>query len=107
MKTRKRWTDEEDKVLVQLIEEYPQNLSNCFIMASERLERTKEACEFRWYGILSNPTHPKYIGTAFMAISKKRRSTNRKNHMTNISKYTPIKNKVSIWNKLLKLLRLQ
>lgn len=106
MKTRKRWTDEEDKVLVQLIEEYPQNLSKCFIMASERLERTKEACEFRWYGTLSNPTHPKYIGTAFMAISKKRRSINRKNYTVGVSKQTPVKNKVSVWNKLLKLLGL-
>lgn len=104
MKKHQRWTDEEDQVLVQLIQEYPHNKKRAFEEAALQLNRTENACIFRWYGVLGNPRNRKYIGTAFMVISRKSRYDNRTVYTRN-SKTSPTKIKYSIWNRILNIFK--
>lgn len=106
MARSKKWTNEEDKVLVQLIEKYPHNLNKAFLMASGKLERTKSACQFRWYQHLGNPNSPKHSSVCFTILSKRKQMVDRKNYIEGRSKRKPKNNKVSIWKKILNLLRL-
>ena len=71
----KRWTDEEDRRLLQQIRVFPQNLSKCFTIVSEVIGRTPTACAARWYTKLSkDPSN-----AMFLTISEKHRVINRKN----------------------------
>lgn len=106
MNRAKRWTAEEDKILVQLIEKNPHNLSKAFLIASSKLERTKGACQFRWYQHLGNSKNNSFDGIAFTVMSKKKNMKNRKNHIEGKSKTQVKKTKASIWNKILAFLGL-
>lgn len=71
----KRWTAEEDRRLLQQIRVFPQNLSKCFTIVAEVLDRTPTACAARWYTKLSkDPSN-----TVFLTVSEKHKVFNRKN----------------------------
>lgn len=106
MSNVRKWTNEEDKVLVQLIEENPHNLSKCFLAASVSLNRTPSACTFRWYGVLSNPESPKYVGTSIITMSKNRRARNRKNYYEGC-KQSPVRSSRKIWSQILTFFRVK
>lgn len=105
MAIKRRWTAEEDEILVQLIKEYPHNKSKAFLMASERLGRTKGTCNNRWYSVLSNPEHPKYVGCAFTMLSRKTKFDNRTQY-TEHNTTSPEPMKESLWNRIKRFLRL-
>ena len=50
--TRRRWCDEEDRVLINQVGRSPQNLQRAFETAAEILGRTAGACELRWYCVI-------------------------------------------------------
>ena len=50
--TRRRWCDEEDRVLINQVGKSPQNLQKAFEDTAEILGRTTGACELRWYCVL-------------------------------------------------------
>lgn len=105
--TKRRWAPEEDKVLVEIIKSNPHNLTECFKIASTKLDRSITAINYRWYAVLGNPTNKNYIGTAFLAIGRESVYTNRKNYHT-FTTYThivePKKSKRSIWKKVLNII---
>lgn len=91
----RKWTPEEDRVLLNQIEAFPHNLTKCFAIVSEVVNRTPGACAARWYTKLSkNPN----IEPLFATMSKQHCSKNRKNGMGVPS--TP-----SIWRKILNLIK--
>lgn len=100
--TRKKWTKEEDDRLIKAVSENSGNIQQVFRMLAEELGRTRGAVEIRWYGVLNNPNHPKYRGTAcFITISRKKRLINNK---IESSKRVSIPHRVSLWNRILKLI---
>lgn len=95
----KRWSEEEDGVLLRYVETYPHNLHKCFIMVSEHLTdagvpRSVGAVSAHWYSVLSKKTNH----VCFFSASKKSIARNRKNTMgTEISS--------SIWQRFLRIIR--
>lgn len=108
MATRRQWTKEEDKVLVQAIEANPHNLAQSFRQVGEQLDRSFKSVQQRWYQTLANPNNKKYVGTAFLVISKKGYNGIRKNSFTTVGYSTTVKTpkKLGIWSKVKKLLGL-
>jgi len=93
--TKKRWTPEEDKRLLQQIRVFPQNLHKCFLIVGEVIGRTPTACASRWYTKLSkDPRNP-----MFLTVSEKHKVVNRKN-----GEGTP--SSTSLFRRILKLLKL-
>jgi hypothetical protein len=71
----KRWTTEEDTVLIDQVKRHANNITEGLRKASSYLDRTQEACAFRWYSVLSkNPN----TEVCFVTIGLGTRSVNRK-----------------------------
>lgn len=104
MSNKRRWTQEEDTVLVQTISSCSYNLSKCFLSVAMQLNRSTKAVEFRWY------RHVRFTSAgrkAMLTIGKDSLYTG-KTFIPN-GKVKPLENKVniSIWQKLLKVLRIK
>lgn len=109
MITRKRWTVEEDYVLVQAVKANPHNLKECFRTVSKQLGRTEKAAMLHWYKVLSNPNNKKYVGTMFVTLGRKAVYVDRKNHYVTATGNTIIAPKPinpSLWSKIKKFLGL-
>lgn len=109
MKKRKKWTKEEEDILVQAIKANPHNLQQCFREVSQKVNHSEGSICKHWYAILANPEHKKYVGTAFLVIGRKTYNQVRKNVYTNIGYATTVKTtkKLSLWSKAKKLLGLK
>lgn len=105
MKTRNRWTDEEDKILVQVIKANPHNKAEAFRETAKKVNHSKKCCSNRWYQVLSNPEHKKYVGCMFTTIGIESRLDNRTidSHRSYIK---PVKNKKGLWAKIKALLNI-
>lgn len=54
----KRWTQEEDNVLIECVNQCPGNNAKAFRMCEEKLERRDfRACQNRWYKVLNKNQH--------------------------------------------------
>lgn len=76
MSKGKRWTKDEDKVLLESVKAAPHNLKQAFTQASSKLNRSVTACSTRWYTELSKRKDSDNI--VFMCVSAKKMSVNRK-----------------------------
>jgi hypothetical protein len=74
-RTSKRWTPQEDRRLLEQIKVFPQNLSKCFTIVSEVIDRSPSACANRWYTVLSKDP----ANAAFLTVSSRHKILNRKN----------------------------
>lgn len=105
MANNRRWTEEEDKILVQLIKEHPHNKLQAFREVAIQLNRSETSCLNRWYKALSNPEHPKYVGCAFTMLSRKTKFDNRTQYTEhNITSPEPMQE--SLWRRIGRFLRL-
>ena len=95
MSTHRRWTTQEEKRVVRQVLAFPQNLSRCFLIVGEEIDRTKGAVENRWYSKLSKDPEVQ----AFFVASPQHVSINRKNGMGQPSNER-------IWKRLLRVLGL-
>lgn len=95
MVTRKRWTQQEERVLLNQVSRSPQNLQKAFEVAAEILGRTRAACEFRWYYILKHREN----SVAFTLVSNKIATKNSK--VGGVTK----KIKKSLWDKIKELFK--
>lgn len=91
----RRWTEEEDRRLLQQIRVFPQNLSKCFNIVSEVIDRSPTACAARWYTKLSKDP----ANAVFLTVSERHKIVNRKNGEGERSSR-------SIFHRILQLLRL-
>lgn len=97
-----KWTDEENKILVQAITANPHNLSEAIREASKNLNRTTKACKQHWYSTLSPKNNPTKVGISFISIGSNSVYKNRKNSGTAILK----PEKSTLWSRIKKLLGL-
>lgn len=99
----KRWTSEENDVLVQLVSKYPHNLHKAFEEASVELDRTVNSCTYHWYSVLSPANDTTKTGVAFMSISNNTVCKNRK-----VSKNPTVScEKNTLWSKIKRLFRIK
>lgn len=73
--THRKWTEEEDRLLLQHIKNSPQNLSRCFLAVSEATGRSSKAVAAHWYNTLSKNSDT----VCFFTASSHNVSKNRKN----------------------------
>lgn len=104
--TRTKWTKEEDEILVQAIEANPHNRAQAFREAAAKLgNRDETSCSNRWYGVLGNPKHKKYVGCMFTMVGVTSKLDNRTSNREGVH-ITPTKTKKSLWTKIKALLSL-
>ena len=104
MTIKKRWTKEEDRLLVQAITANPANIKEALMQVSKTLDRTFYACHLRWYRVLSITQNSTKASTLFMTVGSKTVYKNRKNSSNN-SITKPIKS--NLWNIIKKFLKIK
>lgn len=102
MAKRVKWTDEENKILVQAIAANPHNLSEAIREASKNLNRTYKACKQHWYLALSPKNNPTKVGISFISIGSDSIYKNRKNSGNTLSE----PEKSTLWSRIKKFLGL-
>lgn len=105
MATRIKWTDEEDEILVQAIKANPHNKAEAFRVAASQVNHNECCCSNRWYKILSNPEHRKYVGCMFTLVGIHSKLDNITVNRDKVH-ITPDKTKRGIWTKIKNLLGL-
>ena len=93
-KTCRKWTEEEERRLLQQVRAFPQNLSKCFLVVSEVIGRSPKAVELHWYNVLSKDPNC----TCFLTASPKQILKNRKNSKG-------VKSNRNIWQRILSIIR--
>ena len=91
--TRRKWTPEEERVLIDQVRVFPQNLTKCFLIVGETIDRTPTAVASHWYTKTSK--NPEVM--CFFTASPVHVSKNRKNGMGEESNQ-------GIWRRLLRVL---
>lgn len=102
----KRYSPEEDKLIVEAIKKNPYNLQACFRKVSKKINRAPKSIQRRWYFVLNNPEHPEYVGTAFTLLGRAMELKNGKIVSVNTVRRTPEKIAQRIWKTIKKLLKL-
>lgn len=100
MSTFRRWTEDEEKVVISKIEENPNNLQRAFREASLEIGRTPATIGYRWYqGGLRERS-----GKLFMTYGRRGTlNSNRKNVSSKTSDNT-IRTRKSKWKRILDIL---
>ena len=93
MTRNKRWTAQEDTIVVSAVKDSPTNLKTAFKAASKKTGRSEGACSNRWYTVLSKDK----ANACFVTISGKHQALNRKNGKG-------VKSSTSIFTRVLKIL---
>ena len=98
MNQRRRWTNEEEQVLIDQVRLNPSNLSRAFLHTSAIIGRTPNTIKVRWYSKV------KHSEPVFMTVSSNNTvTTNQKNvfYGTNDN----VEDAPSIWERFLGFLR--
>lgn len=93
-RTSRKWTEEEDSILLQQVKRQPQNLRRSFLAVSERTGRSQQAVSNRWYTVVSK----KPDSVCFFTASPKHVSRNRKNGVG-------VESNRNIWQRLMSVIR--
>lgn len=91
---RRKWSNEEEQVLIDQVRHYPNNLSRAFKVTGEEIGKSEDAVRNQWYN------HTRHSETIFMTVGAKNMNINSKNSSTT----QPIQ--LSIWRRILRLLGL-
>lgn len=92
---KNKWSQSDDNILIEYVQENPQNLLKAFNAAATQLNRSNNAVRLRWYNVLKNNNK------AFMLISNNTSCYNIKT-ATNVAKDIPVK--ASKWKRIIKIL---
>lgn len=89
MRARRKWTDDEDKVIISKVKANPNNLSKAFREASSEIGRSVGSIIQRWYTKQrTRPALKDRCGSCFMTYGYKSLNINRKNVFVNTSDNT-------------------
>lgn len=55
-RTNRKWTEEEEELLLRQVRAFPQNLKKCFLIVSEITDRSPKAVTAHWYTVTSKKT---------------------------------------------------
>lgn len=84
MSARRKWTSNEEQVIISKIKANPSNLQRAFREASSELDRSPTAIELHWYIKTKRmPALKDRCGNCFMTYGGKSLNINRKNVSTN------------------------
>ena len=97
MTVKKRWTKEEEEILVQAVKANPHNLEEAFRQVSKEVNRTVEAIRNKWYRKM------KHTSKCFITISSEKQMINGKNYTSGNSS-SPVTTIKALWEKLKTLL---
>lgn len=101
MTTKRRFTKEEDSLILSTVAENPHNLSKCFREIAIKINRDPKSIENRWYHYLSKKDSNDKTNTIFVTVGKKSVNYNRKTAMENTQQ--PEKQRSGIWKTIFKL----
>ena len=93
MTARKRWTKEEEEILVQAVKANPHNLEEAFRKVAKEIGRTQNAVHHKWY------IKMKHNSRCFITISSEKQMINGKNY-TNRNSSSPVDTIKTLWEKL-------
>ena len=93
MTNKKRWTVEEEQVLIDQIKRSANNITEAFRRTSRLINRTEAACTYHWYVVISKRENP---SVCFVTVGQKTKNVNRKNVALNTSDNTE-KTTISWW----------
>lgn len=89
MSTHKRWTNDEDKVIISKVKANPNNLSKAFREASSEIDRSENCIRQHWYIKRCKKAALKdRCGSCFLTYGGKSLNINRKNVSINTSDNT-------------------
>lgn len=100
MTKKRKWTTEEEQVLVDQISKSANNIKEAFVKTSKLIDRTEAACMWHWYMVVSKR---KNSSVCFATIGYKTRNINRKVVRANTTDNTEVTT-ISWWKKVIKLL---
>ena len=100
MTKKRKWTTEEEQVLIDQISKSANNIREAFVKTSKLIDRTETACKEHWYMVISKR---KNSSVCFATIGYKTRNINRKIVHANTSDNTEVTT-ISWWKKVIKLL---
>ena len=104
MVTKRRWTDEENNILVQAITANPHDIKEACKYAATKLKgRTPKACELHWYQVIAPANNPTKFGVSFLAVDPKTIYKDRKNSGNSIVQTE----KNTLWARIKKLIGLK
>ena len=87
--TKKRWTNDEEQVVISKVKANPNNLSKAFREASLEINRSANNIKLHWYiKQRKRPALKDRCGSCFMTYGYKSLNINRKNVYTNTSDNT-------------------
>lgn len=100
MTKKRKWTTEEEQVLVDQITRSANNIKEALVKTSKLIDRTEAACMWHWYMVVSKR---KNSSVCFATIGYKTRNINRKVVRANTTDNTEVTT-ISWWKKVIKLL---
>lgn len=99
MNTKKKWTKEEEEILVQAVKANPHNLSKTFREVAKKLGRTEVAVNLQWY------TKIRSRSICFVTVSQGKKFKNGKNYVPECGHInSPTPSNKTLWEKLKALL---
>ena len=101
MANKKRWTIEEERVLIDQITRNANNITEAFRRTSRLIDRTEAACLYRWYQVISKREN---TSVCFVTVSQKTKNVNRKIVASNTYDNTE-KTTISWWRRFLSFLK--
>lgn len=101
MTIKRRFTKEEDSLILSTVAENPHNLSKCFREIAIKINRGPKSIANRWYHYLSRKDSNDKTNTVFITVGKKSVNYNRKTAMENTQQ--PEKQRSGIWKTISKL----
>ena len=101
MTKKRKWTTEEERVLVDQITRSANNIKEAFRRTSRLIDRTEAACMYHWYMVLSKREDP---SVCFVTIGYNTKNVNRKNVAPNMLDNTE-KTSTSWWRRFLSFLK--
>ncbi len=99
MNTRRRFTEEEDRLILSKIEENPNNIAQCLRELSIELDRSFSTLQTRWYRNLAKKDMNDKTNTRFMTYGRKSVNPNRK--IAREGTQQPIRVRKSKWRRIL------
>lgn len=79
MSRGRKWTKEDEEILVQAIKANPYNITDACRSVSYQLDRSIRACYMHWYLVLSPKHNTAKTGVSFIAVTTNSCYINRKN----------------------------
>lgn len=100
MTKKRKWTTEEEQVLIDQITRNANNIKEALVKTSKLIDRTEAACMYHWYMVISKR---KDSSVCFATIGYKTRNINRKVVRANTTDNTEVTT-ISWWKKVINLL---